>query len=597
MNTFEELSEIKKGIISYNEGPKLVLAGPGSGKTRVITENIKFLLNDNKENFHILALTFTNKAANEMKDRLSSLRHIKSRIYIGTIHSFCLNVLKSKGQRIGLQKEIILYDEYSSKQIFEKIVLNRKIILNKDNLFSLIKNIKKKIITLDEIDEKFKLEVELVLDLYNKELKINSALDYYDLIEYTTHLFRTDPIIRRFFNKLYKYVFIDEGQDLNINQYELITAFCPPNEIPLITMVGDSNQAIFGWNGASSEFLILFRQNYSAESFYLNENFRNCKQIMELAIKLKPNEKYLCQRIMNGKVEIIKSINEEIEIQFVTNKIKKILINNEINPEDIGIIIRTKYSPKVENLEDALIENKIKFKKIFNRRKFEFKSEFFKTFEILLRKYQNPFDSLFEHQIIERNVDVKLIRIFENFFNTIFIKPSKFSQILKSIINNVLSLQLFIYEMDLINQDFITINNLWINFIKTIRDEERNPNNFLNYLALGDVYDSENNSISILNTNTAKGTEFKVIFIMGFTDGNFPYYKAKLKGDLEEELNNIFVAVTRAKNELYFTSHLYTVNVYGKLIKTSESPYYNKMELFKCKNIFLKSPEEIYTFL
>ncbi|OQX98213.1 MAG: hypothetical protein B6I24_05945 [Bacteroidetes bacterium 4572_128] len=311
----EKLNEHQEKAVTYNKGSLLVLAGPGSGKTKILTHRIAHILNDSlNERYKILALTFTNKASDEMKNRIKKLVYDTksiSRLSIGTFHGFAYKTLKSYGSYIGISSDFIIYDKKEDlyQILFDAIVkyirneqeddTKRHILLRNEafqniallennivNIFNIIEKIKHQIFKNEEFKKSYLYseEIEIILEIYEKELKEYKILDYSDLLLKTIELFDKKDFLRKDYQKIYKHILVDEGQDTNKLQFELLKLLA--NNENNLFIVADEDQVIYEWNDAHFKYLLELRKRYKAEIIQLYETYRCPEQIIEIANKL-----------------------------------------------------------------------------------------------------------------------------------------------------------------------------------------------------------------------------------------------------------------------------------------------------------------------
>ncbi|MBA7533485.1 ATP-dependent DNA helicase PcrA [subsurface metagenome] len=385
------LNEQQIKAITYDQSPLLVLAGPGAGKTTVLTRRIAHILSKSKgEYFKLLALTFTNKAAKEMKERVEELvgEEVK-RVFIGTFHSFSHELIRTYGNYIGISQDFIIYDKPEDyikllidgirKRVDEELkgeieptILSEKyrggirvIEEAMPDFYYIITKLKNRLIFQDEfnqIGKNYPEELKLIFDIYNRELQNVSALDFPDLILYANKLLKEKPFILKQIQKINKHILIDEGQDTNKAQFELITRICG-EDFQNLFIVADEDQLIFEWNDARFEYLVSLVKKYKAKIIQLYESYRCPTQILKVANRLiKHNriridkKKELLPKRGETKEAIVVNIfeNQAEEARFVCNKIK------ELNKyADTCVISRNRYL--LENIRENLDELSVPF--------------------------------------------------------------------------------------------------------------------------------------------------------------------------------------------------------------------------------------------
>lgn len=612
-----KLTKIQQEIIQHGDGALLVLAGPGSGKTFVVTERIRRLLTESKGHFRILALTFTNKAANEMKNRLAEFPRINQKAFIGTLHSFCMEVLANRGQSEGFDglptifeliedrrkilfqaiKEIPdLYDEFkqlkSSKQKRELFDLwLEKIRIAKINLK-----------TPELIDE---LIFKSIYESYNANLRVSNAVDFDDLLFYAYQIFEKHPKIADFYRRQYRYICIDEAQDLNEAQYRVITALCG-NTYRNVMMVGDPKQAIFEWYGASPKYLELFKEDFNAKVLSIEENFRSSRSVINTANKLNPNYKTVGVFPIEGEIKLITSKSERHEAQLILKKIMNLLenghkdIENQITLNSIAVLGRTRYA--LSEVQEELEKQGIKYY-IYLSSQHESESNIMKDFELCLRLLVNPIDQLHKEILLKRwNLDVEIFNKCTkenlNFFEILnqSVTEQKHKIVLEAIRGlewaeeNVLflkAIEIFeVFAPKLDNNDrelFIKDLNLWKQhwdtFVRSDHGGTHKLSSFLSQIALGCTQPACQDGIALLTIHSAKGLEFDIVFIVGMAEGTFPDYRVKTVLDHEEELRNAFVAITRARRILFLSFPRTKIMPWGDIRPQKPSRYLRKIGL------------------
>lgn len=599
------MTETQKKIVNHIDGALLVTAGPGSGKTRVLTERIINLLNQNKK--RILALTFSNKAAEEIKERIEKKidEDLQEKVYIGTIHSFCLDVVLNRGNLIGLPSGLVIFEAEADKiSILKKVFIEMPGLRDQFIEFSNDKNILKnclKLISeykqgfilpevlLDSNDEKDKVFAKLY-EAYNNMMLSQKALDFDDILLYAYKIFTERPQIALSYTRLYKYIFVDEAQDLNTAQYKIIKALC--NDFVNIMMVGDPAQSIYGFNGSESEYMTrYFREDFSPTEYELVENFRSTKKIIEAAKKIQSNTNSSAVYPLEGELSIEEFADEHSEAEWVVKQIEKLMengsewIEGNLSFEMISIIARNRYV--LTKVSEQLEIKKIPFNSGLSSRSVESESVAIKIFEAGIRIIINPFDNVHFSQIInllEYNGDIVDVSDTYNYMDMMLkINESKvkedyldyLSTIKKSwaiLINNdenftkaidILSKELVesmvtnSFEETVENEQYFIQRDIemwktnWKNYCKQSVAGQRSLAHFRNQVSLGKTHANNASGISLLTVHMSKGLEFDVVFLIGLNEGTFPDYRAKGVKESQEELNNMFVALTRAKRICY----------------------------------------------
>ncbi len=588
------LTDIQKSVVDYQGGPLLVVAGPGSGKTRVLTERIRKILNEKTENFRILGLTFTNKAANEMKDRLKDIENISDKAFIGTLHSFCMEVLSQRGKSVGIEGMPQIFNTYQDR----KEVLIQGIQEDPDLLHELkIQGAKK------EQNEKighwmrqiivYKSQLMMpsdVADEYDRKayegymagLRASNAVDYDDLLLLTYRLFFERPKIASFFRRLYRYICIDEAQDLNPAQYGVIKSLCG-DEFKNIVMVGDPKQSIYGFNTADPELMNQFREDFSAKYIELNENFRSSKQVVNAVKALDKNYEVEGLLPINGEVDLIIGKDEDEEVSNVISKLKELLKNGhpdvegEIVLERCAVLARTRYV--LLKLEEELVIRKIPHYKQISTT-YEIESVLMKQYMTSLRLLVNPKDRL-HYDLLKKELNLDdssiknpkaklvdgisvikslLIRADVKHKDSL-IKALEVLELKKGFLQlrgSFKILEEYASHCDEeekrgIWEDIKVISGEWDRYIRGRIGGQADLAVFLTHLALGTMQQQFQEGLALLTVHSSKGLEFDVVFVIGMNEGTFPDYRAQTKKELAEEKRNAFVAASRSKRLLYFS--------------------------------------------
>jgi len=584
-----------------------VLASAGSGKTRVLTERVRFILSNTKRD-SIIALTFTNKAAEEMSERLGNSEEIQKRCWISTIHSVAQRILEKYGHTIGLPSELHIYErEKDRMEVFLQSLRERgididdylnvsdskqkksreKIIQGYLDGFSLIK---RELLTEEEINIKFPHD-ERFLSIYNdyqNALLASGGIDYDDILVYTHKLLMTHEWIGNIYRAKYKHICIDEAQDLNKAQYEFIKSYCG-DDIKSVMMVGDPNQMIYGFNGSSTDFLCInFIQDFNPLTFTIKENYRSSRAIIEVANKLRPGSQDINNAALKGHVEIKKCTDEQDEAEWIKDTILNLLelssheeIEEDISLKDMVIIARNRYVFSI--LEKTLDENNISYNLRKGERSEDPDSDFGKCLDYGIRLKLNPKDWVNGKKLcsvlgipLSKSWNEKLVLV--NFSNAIA-DSAPHRKILSDLLIDINHLDLetpnirkltstFLKkiteiariendekiksELERSIQELHLFQKYWTRFKTKGLGESLSA--FRNAMALGQLSEEVvHGGITLSTVHTMKGLERDIVFIIGMCEGVFPDYRAKTKLELEEERNSAFVAITRAKRWLYIS--------------------------------------------
>lgn len=579
-----KLSDKQREIVDYTDGPVLVKAGPGSGKTRVLIERIKRLVSLQKRT-KVLALTFSNMAAEEMKSRiLSDLGDddYADNVTLGTIHSFCLDIVQTRGHLIGLPTNLTLFENaedrkrvlrdaiMSDPDLKEQLESNGDLASYLSNCLNSIAGYKKAFIlpndaSLTELDA-------WVYARYNEALLLQGAIDFDDILFYAYRILSENKSVARIFTTQYKYICVDEAQDLNYAQYEVIKAICGES-FRNIMLVGDENQSIYGFNGSDSSLMcVRFVDDFCPKVFLLNENFRSAKAIVSYANKLQNSDDYP-NCYYEGELTFSSYGDEAEEANAILQKIQFLSENGhkdvegKITYSDIAIIARNRYA--FSKIEEVLTQNCIPY--YFKRTiaGIESESSLYKLFDLELRLLSNPRD------IIHAKERTRLVLEMQN--NAI---PGFVKSCIEKLEADQFNLAPVLQEIDewaerscsdddekyLILNDGALWKQHWVRYSSQVPRESRTITSFRNNVALGKTQAPEEKcGISLLTAHMSKGLQYEVVFIIGLSEGTFPDYRAVQAGGkaIEQEKNNMFVAVTRAKRLCYLSYAQYKEMPWG----------------------------------
>lgn len=620
MNLIDSLNDRQKEAVVNTDGPMLILAGAGSGKTKVLTTKVAYLIEEkNIDPNNILAITFTNKAAKEMKERIFKLEGNSAfYIQISTFHSFGLKILKENCELLGYEKNFTILDSDDSLSIIKKIMKELNIDANKYNpkaIKNVISNNKNEIID----PEKYSLYVntdfdEIALEVYRKyekSLKINNAVDFDDLLILPLKLFNNNPGVLQKYQEKYKYVFIDEYQDTNEPQYILSKMISA--KYKNITVVGDADQAIFTWRGANYKNILNFEKDYKdAKVVLLEENYRSTKTILNAANNVIKNnkvrkEKYLWTQNEEGsKITYYKAFDEKDESNYVVNEIKK-LIEKGVNPKDICVLYRA--NAQSRTVEEAFLTSNISYNIVgsyafYNRKEIKDLIAYLKLIYnnkddvSLLRVINYPKRGIgnkaIENLAIKSNVlDKSLYEVIDSgkelkFKNMIEeIKKEESHLTLTELIDVVLDksgMKKSLEDEKSIEAD-IRLENLeeFKSIAKAMEINEGivSLEELLDKLALvSDVSEQKNDNedkVTLMTMHAVKGLEYDYVFVVGVEEGLFPHSNSLESNDeLEEERRLCYVAITRAKKKLYLINARSRI-LYGKVSSNVPSRFINEI--------------------
>jgi DNA helicase-2/ATP-dependent DNA helicase PcrA len=609
------LTAIQQQVVAHQDGAILVVAGPGSGKTRVLTERVRRLQDEPGQHFRVLALTFTNKAANEMIERLNDVPDIRKRAFVGTLHSFCMEVLGNRGKPIGVDGLPNIFERFDDrKQMLINAVRSdpRLSALLRDagdakeqqrmiaRWLERISELKNSLVLPSMVDDE---NERALYDAYNAELRASAAYDYDDLLLLTYRLFVERPKVADFYQRQYRYICIDEAQDLNEAQYRLLVALCG-SEFRNVMMVGDPKQAIYVWNGADPRYLDSFERDFAARKITLTDNFRSSKAVVTAAQHLDSSYTVEGQLPVRGAVELIECEDEPSEAVAVVSKINSLItkghadIEGEISLGRCAVLGRNRFV--FGSLEEELARQGLSFYKKFSAAAYQSESDIVEQFELAMRLMANPRDQLhlgvlvkaWGVQIDETDLQSGTLRSDPLSLLQTLAKGSKkgcSDAVMDAIaamrwtgddfrflsaITKIEEFSMGLSDEDraLVLQDTREWRKHWNSYIRSEPGGNHNITSFLGQVALGTTQQDTEDGLLLLTVHSAKGMEFDVVFLIGMAEGIFPDYRAKGRS-LEEERRSAFVAVTRSKRLLYITYPKTKIMPWGDTKRQQPSRY------------------------
>ena len=613
-----QLNPNQQKAVNHIKGPMLVLAGAGSGKTKVLTNRIANLIENGVSPYNILAITFTNKAAKEMKDRVVNLiGDSANNIQISTFHSLGVKILKENYALLGYERNFTIIDSDDALTIIKKIMkdLNmNKEYYNPREIRNKISSAKNEMMDIDKFSKiEFDHKIVEVYKIYQKKLKQGNSVDFDDLLILPIKLFKNYPNILNDYQERYKYILIDEYQDTNEAQYTFSRLLS--SKYRNIFVVGDNDQAIYAFRGANYKNILNFEKDYpECETILLEENYRSTKNILNAANSVIKNnrerkDKNLWSNNEEGdKIKYKKVSNEKEEASFVVEEIKT-LLSKGVKEEDIAVLYRT--NAQSRTIEEEMLKKNIKYRVVgsfyfYNRKEI-------KDLLCYLRLISNHKDDVSLLRIIntpKRGIGEKTI---ENLINTAESsntsiyeaitsgKELVFKNLIEELTQDSQSLSLTelvdtILEKsgikkELTNskllEDEIRLENLneFKGVTKNYEEEYGTANleEFLEEISLvSDITEHQDSSsrVSLMTVHSVKGLEFDYVFIIGMEEGIFPHYNAINDGSnsaIEEERRLCYVAITRAKKKLYITS-ADTRMLFGNTSRNLPSRFINEID-------------------
>ena len=593
----DELNERQKEAVLYNDGPLLIIAGAGAGKTKTLTMKIAYLIEEEHVSpYNILAITFTNKAAKEMKDRLYlQIGTEAKKLTVSTFHSFGLKLLRENYETLGYDKNFVIMDSDDSLTVVKKIIkdlgydpkiYNPKAIRNK---ISSCKNE----MTSPEMYEKYAVSdyekvVNEIYKKYEKKLKRNNSVDFDDLLLLPIELLKNNPDTLNRYQDLYQYILIDEYQDTNEAQYILTKLLSAKNR--KITCVGDDSQSIYSFRGANYKNILNFEKDYKdAKTILLEQNYRSTSTILDAANqviknnKMRKDKNLWTSRGIGEKIKYYRAYNERDEAQYVIRKIKE-LVNKDVAYKDIAILYRTNAQSRV--MEEEMLKENLPYRVIGS---FYFYSrKEIKDLIAYLRLIHNSKDNVSLLRVIntpKRGIGLKTIENLTNkadqegisiyeaitsgkeleFKNLIEkLKEISADLTLTELIDKVLDSSGMKQELESEGtlESEIRLENLeeFKSITKTFEEREGliSLEDFLLEISLiSDVeeYKDDPNRISLMTVHSVKGLEFNNVFIIGLEEGIFPHMNSLMENsEVEEERRLMYVAITRAKDNLHMVN-------------------------------------------
>jgi DNA helicase-2/ATP-dependent DNA helicase PcrA len=638
-NYLNELNPAQLEAVKYIEGPLLVYAGAGSGKTKVITYKIAYLIDSIYiRPSQILAVTFTNKAAKEMKERTEHIigEEIKD-LFIGTFHSICAKILRKEAKFLGYKENFTILDEDDSVNLIKDIMKDLNFdpkYINPNEIKDYISKAKMNLIDASKFSSRdyFEEVVSKVYKKYEKTLRVNNALDFDDLIMLTIKLFQENEQILHYYQAKFRHILVDEYQDVNRMQYEFIKILTEKTR--RFTLVGDDDQSIYSFRGASSEFIDKIYEDFpDLKVVKLEKNYRSPQEILNIANKLikhnkRRTEKELFSDIsLENAISFYEALDELDEARFVVNKIKTLKEEKDYRNKDFAVLYRTNFQSRA--FEEYLIQEGIPYQ-VIGGQKFYGRAEI-KDIIAYLTIVNNPNDNISFKRIVNippRKIGEKTIEelekisgeneksLFESIEDYLKIKESKplkeFYELIKELQELSLTLPLPRFVEEVVSKtkyikylqekfkeesderigNVKEFENMVINF--TRETEDANLSTLLTQISLITSIDEskEDDRVSLMTLHAAKGLEFPVVFLVGLEEGLLPHFRSlETTKDIEEERRLCYVGITRAKEQLFLIYALRR-SKFGSLNPTKTSRFLQEMEIFE----YNKEKEEQHTF-
>ena len=631
-NMLDKLNERQKEAVLATEGPVLVLAGAGSGKTTVLVNRIAYMISEKHiRPWNILAITFTNKAAREMKDRIERLLGDTAKdMWIGTFHSVCVRILRSCIDLLGYNRDFVIYDTADTKTVMKECL--RELDIDEKsfpvrNVLSIISNAKNDLMDAATFENVYKSDYRMsiiakIYYRYQTKLRKNNAVDFDDIILNTVKILSENPDVLSKYQDKFRYILVDEYQDTNNSQYLLINLLAQANRN--LCVVGDDDQSIYKFRGANIGNILNFEDDYSdVQKITLDQNYRSTQNILDAANSVISNNKGRMGKSLwtsNGdgnRVYVYTGTNEYDEARYIARQIKK-HFDEQGSFSDCAILYRTNAQSRV--IEEMLMRESVPYKVLSGLRFYDRKE--IKDIIAYLRVVYNPNDDVSLARIINepkrkignatlekaRNIarekETSLYDVISHAddypeFKTAIKKLLSFSEIIQLLIKlkDTVTIEELTgrilndtgYMPALVMEDTTEsktrIENLG-EFISVITEFEKNEETgntlgeFLENISLVsdiDGYDENEDSAVLMTIHSAKGLEFPIVFLSGLEEGLFPGMRSmESDDDIEEERRLCYVAITRAKEQLYITKTI-SRTIHGKTMPTTASRFFKEI--------------------
>lgn len=639
------MNDKQQEAVLCTEGPLLIIAGAGSGKTRVLTHRVAYLIEEKQVNpWNVLAITFTNKAAAEMRERIGNLLEEGANdVWASTFHALCVRILRRDIDKIGYNRSFTITGTSEQRTLVKHILADLNVDIKKFDpraVLSEISNAKNDLKTPTDyrmnIQGPFEQVVADVYPEYQKQLENNQAVDFDDLIMLTHRLFKEVPDVLEFYQRKFQYIHVDEYQDTNQAQYELVSLLAKKNHN--LCVVGDADQSIYGWRGANMENIMNFEQDYpNTKLVKLEQNYRSTKTILQAAnsvIKNNANRKakeLWTQNNEGTKIKYYRGQNANDEAFYVVRNIQKMMRENGCHFNDFAILYRTNAQSRI--IEETFIKANIPYK-IVGAHKFYDRKEI-RDVLAYMQLVTNPQDSLSFERIVnepKRGIGGTSIERLNDFAQSMGMSlldaasnavlaniSGKASNALTDFANLIKTLhelrdKLSVTELTerileksgykKVLEDSKTLENQsrlenleeFLSVTKQFDDswepEDENSDPFVDFLAdLALVSDQDSlveeaDEVTLMTLHAAKGLEFPIVFLMGMEEGIFPLSRAMMdENELEEERRLAYVGITRAEKELFLTN-AFSRMLYGRRQTNPASRFIEEIdpELLQAEN-------------
>jgi len=616
------------------EGPLLIMAGAGSGKTRVLTHRMAYLLEEKSVNpWNILAITFTNKAAKEMKERVIRLvGPVGNDMWVSTFHSMCVRILRRESEQIGYSRSFTICDQSETETLMKRIIREKNLDPKKFDhrmILGRISQAKNELQSPKAFSEFAGGYIDNIIyecyKVYQKALENSQSMDFDDLIMLTVKLFTDQPETLSYYQNKFHYIHVDEYQDTNYAQYQLVQLLA--SKFKNICVVGDADQSIYGWRGADMENILNFEKDYpNAKVVLLEQNYRSTKKILRAANDVIQNnvnrkEKELWTDNPEGEnISYYRGQSEHDEARFVISKMQQEVRENNRQYGDFAVLYRTNAQSRV--VEENLLKSNIPYKMVGGRKFYDRKE--IKDILAYLRLVVNPADDMSFGRIVnvpKRGVggsSVEKLRAFADMHDITLLqaahdvalsavsgKAAKELKNFATMMENLQKMQEFLSITELVEE--LLKQSTYLDALeseKTLESEARIENikellsvtqefekteaenkdltTFLTDLALvsdlDQIEEEPQSEVTLMTMHAAKGLEFPVVFIVGMEDGIFPSSRAFMdENQMEEERRLAYVGITRAEKKLFLTN-AYSRMLYGRTMSNMPSRFLEELD-------------------
>ncbi|MDU4623914.1 MAG: DNA helicase PcrA [Enterococcus gallinarum] len=632
----------QKEAVMHTEGPLLLMAGAGSGKTRVLTHRIAYLIEEKNVNpWNILAITFTNKAAREMKERVNQLLGSGGEdVWVSTFHSMCVRILRRDVDQIGYSRNFTIIDTSEQNTLMKRVLKELNIDPKKydpRSILGAISNAKNELLTPADYENQqgslFEQIVGRCYALYQKELRNNQCMDFDDLIMNTIRLFKENEDALQFYQRKFHYIHVDEYQDTNHAQYTLVNLLA--DRFKNLCVVGDADQSIYGWRGANMQNILDFEKDYpDAAVILLEQNYRSTQTILNAANQViknnrnRPDKNLWTENSAGEKITYYRGDSERDEARFIVSEMQKQIADKGRKFGDFAVLYRTNAQSRV--IEEMLLKANVPYTMVGGRKFYDRKE--IRDILAYLSAIANPSDSLSLERIInvpKRGIgatSVEKLREFASLHEWSLLEAAmnvdlanisgkagkelgsfgmmmdQFAQMIPYLSVTELTKEILDktgYKQDLINQnnlesqsrlenleEFLTVTQEFDKRFEAQNEDDADAPEekltvFLNDLALlsdVDSYEEESSQVTLMTFHAAKRLEFPVVFLIGLEENIFPLSRALMEeSELEEERRLAYVGITRAEEELFLTN-AFSRTLYGRTQYNRPSRFVEEIE-------------------